>query len=74
MWKTIVISSYNLEKSLLIFVKKLSSLSTKNFQVEFTLKTILSTHTIHKLARQGNVDSKKSFIQKILKKSEQLAS
>lgn len=57
---------YNLEKTLLICAKKLSSIPAKRFYIKFALKILLSNHAIYQLAKKSYLNTKNCYIQIML--------
>lgn len=63
---------YNLEKILLVYVKKVPCILVKKRYVRFTIKTLLSSHAMHQLAREDHLNIQDNYIQAILRGNKQL--
>ena len=67
------IQLYNLEKTLLVCVKKLPSILAKKLYMRFALKIPLSSYAICQLARESYLNVRDNYIQAMLRRSKQLA-
>ncbi len=72
-WNATGIWPFNPEKTLATCTHKPPSTHVKKTYVRFTLNTLLSSHAIRQLAREGHLNPRDTYIQALLQGSEQLA-
>lgn len=72
-WRATGIWPYNPEKTLSICSKKPPSTPAKKSHVRFAPKTPLSNHAMRQLAKEGHLNARDSYIQAMLRESEQMA-